>query len=53
MQKNICLYRHGGDNYIIDSFLKFISVTEKTEKKNCVIEKMDARVFQDAFVKEV
>ena len=36
MQKNICLYRHGVDNDIIDSFLKFIRkncVTEKTEKK--------------------
>ena len=36
MQKNICLYRHGVDNDIIDSFLKFIRKncgTEKTEKK--------------------
>ena len=59
MQKNICLYRHGVDNDIIDSFLKF-------KRKNCVTENekkmrnrengrsyFQIRVYQDAFVIEV
>ena len=59
MQKNICLYRHGVDIDIIDSFVKFIRKNCVTENENKMRNRENGRsyfqirVYQDAFVIEV